>query len=184
MALKYWKTMAEREKEKEENRILPEIVKESPKTEESIDNTDKNIEKNIEKNTGKDIENNTEKNTDTSGSDKTAPAQESSKASFLGILLIVLSSIGLIILMALMIIITIACAVLSLALMAGGGFTVFEAFANIGSAPLVSLQCMGIGFAVIALGLLMMLAALKCISSVLPGTAELFPKTVKACLNH
>ena len=199
MALQYWNTMAEREKNK--MIPMPENAKgfdENARSEEktvSADNTGTNVNSVSAENTGTNVNSVSAVDTGTAGNNEAEVNNESEKsdvkrtnmprplAAVIGVLLTVLSSIGLSVLMALMIIITIGCAVFSLALMAGGGFTVFEAFTNIGSSPIVSLQCMGIGFAVFALGLLLMLATLKCISTVLPAVAELFPKTVGLCLS-
>lgn len=209
MTPKYWESMAEREKndisvtrpEKAKNADGSGLSTDSAK---NLNNTSAagNIEKNnaatvgnTEKNNAASAAGNTGGTNEAASEDKNTANTEQTQektgktnlprplARFFGGVLTGFSSIGISVLMALLIIITVGCAVLALAFMAGGGFAVFEAFANIKSATIVALQYMGLGFAVFALGLLLMLATIKLIRSALPGTAGLFPKAVHSCMS-
>ena len=61
----------------------------------------------------------------------------------------------------------------------GGIFAGTEAIRNMSQAPYVSLELLGMVLAVIALGLILMLASLKMFSNVLPKTAGLYKKAVR-----
>lgn len=209
MTPKYWESMAEREKndisvtrpEKAKNAVSLGLSTESTKTlyNTSAGNNEKNNPDlavgnagniNTASAAGKNgaVDEVAIENKNTTDSEQTQEKTGKTNlprplAKFFGGVLTGFSSIGISVLMALLIIITVGCAVLALAFMAGGGFTVFEAFANIKSATIVALQYMGIGFAVFALGLLLMLATIKLIRSALPGTAGLFPKAVHSCMS-
>ena len=225
MSLKYWESMAERERNNisvksekiitdgsatsTESAVITDKSSQSTESASVSDRTNRSTESAvITDGSAKSTESAVSKNGSARSTESTANAQNTGAventsgekagqdtentgktnlprplAKFFGGILTGFSSIGISVLMALLIIVTVGCAVFALAFMAGGGFAVFEAFANIKSATLVALQYMGIGCAVFALGLLLMLATVKLIRYALPGTAGLFPKAVHSCMS-
>ncbi|MCR5324221.1 MAG: hypothetical protein K6E85_13245 [Lachnospiraceae bacterium] len=192
MTLKYWETMAVRENENN-SREPVNLQKSDAVTAQNKDNalntsTDAVSTKddNISVNANSDVvSTQNADNAENENSEQKTKVRKTNLprpiAIICEIFLTLLSTVGLSLLMALLILITVACAVSALAMIASGGFTIFEAISNMPSAVLVSLQSMGIGFAMLAAGLLIMLASLKCIRYALPATAGLFPKAISTC---
>ncbi|MCR5332141.1 MAG: hypothetical protein K6E62_13305 [Lachnospiraceae bacterium] len=198
MSLKYWDTMAERERlgnisaapaltgalrrfgrETDKTLAKSEVTEELRSLNASSANRDKNGSLNGEDNPAN--------NVDTSGNTEAQSDSHSNLprplALIFGTLLILVSTVGISILTAVVFLFAAVFAVVSAALIGGCIFVLFEAFCNIASAPIVSVESIGIGLAAAALGIIVFILAAKCGFELLPKVTGLYPKVIKKAVN-
>lgn len=96
------------------------------------------------------------------------------------VLLAPLAIIGVTLVFAAIIVFTVAITVMSLGSVALGVFAIVEGIRNFSTAHYASIECIGIGFAAAALGLLLFTLALRCILRFVPHTSGLYGRSLKA----
>ncbi|MBP5330626.1 MAG: hypothetical protein J6Y89_02090 [Lachnospiraceae bacterium] len=104
-------------------------------------------------------------------------------ALIFGTLLIVVSTVGISVLTAVVFLVAAVLALISAGLIGGGIFAIFEGITNISTASVIAIECMGIGLAAIALGIIVFVLASKCGFELLPKTTGLYPKSIRTATN-